>query len=507
MKIVIVEDEVRIREGITKLLNRFYKDTVEVYEAKSGEEGLKVIRASKPDVVITDIRMEPLDGLEMLRILIKEEKHSFKTIILSAYSEFEYAKRAISFGVCDYLVKPVDVNEFLAAMRRVEDGLKNDESINEPEALHSLESIMHGLIAGQLEPDAELSDFIENSYGLPVNKEFAIVLAYIGSFGDSVGTHVAEIIEPALKKAGYSFQRLLLEREKELLFVFYNCAVKQLERFVQNELLRKFKSELNPPVFGFAVSDGIGALRGCLFAVRQHLPWSISLGNDVLIAYPGINKIMASDFVYPMQIEKPGIEALYSADYNGIVFETNRFFAYITNQIYTPEAIKKGVIRYIMAILHAFKEINYSVYERIDESPIIEAVTRAVSLNELKAEVFRLLALVEQREGKPVGLLVLKARRMVEEYYRQGITLEEIASALGVTPEHISAQFVKELGVNFSGYIRNFRLQKAKELLLGTDLKLYEVAAQAGYSDAKYFSRVFKEAEGVLPTDYRKNHL
>jgi two-component system response regulator YesN len=92
----------------------------------------------------------------------------------------------------------------------------------------------------------------------------------------------------------------------------------------------------------------------------------------------------------------------------------------------------------------------------------------------------------------------------VHEFYNQGITLDEIAAKLNITPEYLGTQFHKEMGINFSSYIKNFRIKKAKELLIGTHLKLYEVADKSGYGDPKYFSQVFKEATGFLPTEYRK---
>ena len=95
---------------------------------------------------------------------------------------------------------------------------------------------------------------------------------------------------------------------------------------------------------------------------------------------------------------------------------------------------------------------------------------------------------------------------MIHEYYATGITLDEIAEQLNMTPEYVGTLFRKEMGVTFSTYIKNHRINKAKELLCSTSLKLYEVAEQVGYFDPKYFSRVFKETTGMLPNDYRKAH-
>ena len=102
-------------------------------------------------------------------------------------------------------------------------------------------------------------------------------------------------------------------------------------------------------------------------------------------------------------------------------------------------------------------------------------------------------------------LTVKKAKSLINEFYQTGITLEEIGMKLSITPEYLGTLFHKEVGVSFSAYIRNYRIEKAKELLCGTQLKLYEIAEQVGYSDSKYFGKVFKEATGMLPTEYRKN--
>lgn len=90
---------------------------------------------------------------------------------------------------------------------------------------------------------------------------------------------------------------------------------------------------------------------------------------------------------------------------------------------------------------------------------------------------------------------------MIHEFYQTGITLDEIARRLDVTPEYLSSQFHKVTGETFSAYMRNYRIQKAKELLLGTQMKLYEIAEAVGYSDGKYFSKVFRECTGCLPAE------
>jgi two-component system response regulator YesN len=160
MKIVIVEDEIRIREGIAGLIRKSFSDNYEIREASNGEEGLAIIREIKPDLVITDVRMGLMDGLEMLTILITQEHLVFKTIILSAYSEFDYAKQAISLGVKEYIIKPIDVNEFINIIKRLEDEIIHDKLVY-PELLsmfNSIESIFHGLLSKKIVFSREMGD-------------------------------------------------------------------------------------------------------------------------------------------------------------------------------------------------------------------------------------------------------------------------------------------------------------------------------------------------------------
>jgi two-component system response regulator YesN len=133
-------------------------------------------------------------------------------------------------------------------------------------------------------------------------------------------------------------------------------------------------------------------------------------------------------------------------------------------------------------------------------------MTFAVTWSELEGAAMTLLELLPRaEESSPGGCSVVRrAQNVVSEFYSQGISLSEVAQKVGVTSEYLSAQFHRETGMTFSAYIRDYRVHKAKELLLGTSLKLYAVGKQVGYRDSKYFCRVFKEVTGQIPSEYRR---
>ena len=158
---------------------------------------------------------------------------------------------------------------------------------------------------------------------------------------------------------------------------------------------------------------------------------------------------------------------------------------------------------------HTAGECERPVPGAAEMSRQMEEILEAVTWEQIR-EIFAGLADTleggEDSEGEE-SLLVRKARRLILEYYSQGITLEEIASKLGVSGEYLSTRLKKETGSTFTEIIKAVRMDKIKELLVSTNMKLTQIADAAGYTDPKYMSRIFREEEGMLPLEYRKIHL
>lgn len=148
-------------------------------------------------------------------------------------------------------------------------------------------------------------------------------------------------------------------------------------------------------------------------------------------------------------------------------------------------------------------------YERLNQQEILDRVMGAKMFSELEETFEELLGKVNARvkdEDEITHLTVRRIKSMIHEFYQSGITLDEIALKLNLTPEYLSTQFHKETGETYSSYLKNYRINKAKELLIGTQKKQYEVAREVGYTDSKYFSKIFRECTGYSPAEYRKIH-
>ena len=154
MRILIVEDEIRISEGIEKLLHKIDSEYEIAGIAADGLEGLQMCRQLNPDLIITDVQMPEMDGLKMLEA-VYAEGFAAKAIVISAYSEFEYARGAMKLGVTEYLLKPVNLSEFTNALENIKRQIMEDNR-KKPDKVGTLDQIMRELIGGRLLVDEEM---------------------------------------------------------------------------------------------------------------------------------------------------------------------------------------------------------------------------------------------------------------------------------------------------------------------------------------------------------------
>lgn len=513
MRIVIVEDEIRIREGIIKLIKKVNAKHEIVGEAENGIDGLRLIEETKPDLIITDIKMSDMDGLEMLARL-KELHISVKAIVLSAYSEFSYAQQAIKLGVSEYLLKPISVGNLTQSLQNIEIQIVQESNYRKDrlEVLQSLETVFHSILLGGMSVDAELIEFLTRSYRLSANSDFIFIPVYLGNnYDQNYGRMGKELHLILKKKKGLEYRLLEIPQNKILLLIIYSYTNEHdLERWFQHSVLAQLRREkICRACFGWISFCGISNMKNSLYTLLQNMDWNIVLGDDVIVSYPKVTQILTIPLSYPLDIESQMRVALCAMDSKKLEGTMQNFCQYFkSGSLYSPKEIKESYVRFIWSIINVTKEINFDQYKLIQQHEFLQNIMTATTNAELELTLQDLISFL--RKGiigdSSVNLTVQRAKSMVHEFYDQGITLDEIALKLNITPEYLGTQFHKEVGVNFSSYIKDYRIKKAKELIIGTQLKLYEVADKVGYSDSKYFSQVFKECTGQLPTEYRKRN-
>lgn len=506
MKFVIVEDEIRIREGILRLLPKLDKENEIVGEAENGLEGLEIIRKEKPDVIITDIRMPLMDGLDMLEKL-HEEGCDAKAIVLSAYSEFEYARQAIRLGVTEYLLKPIVIGDFSDAVERVKKEWEKDRR-RKPDQIGTLDQMFINILNGDLKLEAEVVTYLKRQLGVSDDRPISLMTMYFEEWDKQKVMQSARNLRMILaEKPSPSYCLLENERQKELNLILYDDTDHhRVKRQIQNYFLRK-NDHVDNIAMGWTQAENIYMLKTGYENLELYLEWNISLGDEVIISYPEIKHIKTVLCVYPIEIENQIKIAICTNNLRAQEKSIQRFHDYFQNKkIYEPKKIKECYVRFFWAVINFSKEVGNLDYENFEQQSLLEKIMSNKTMQGLKQAASELMLKIKKQNEDIENINVRRAVAIIHEFYRTGITLDEIAVKLGITPEYLGTQFHQEMGVNFSAYIKKYRMNKAKELLLGTQLKLYEIAEMVGYSDAKYFSRVFKAETGQLPAEYRKTH-
>lgn len=506
MRIVIVEDEVKIREGMGKMIASQTNHII-VGEAADGREGLEMILRYKPDLVITDIRMPKMSGLEMVRELKERDVH-LHVIILSGYAEFDYARRAITYGVDDYLLKPLAAEDVQEMLKKIEQRIREEE-----EAAYGLAvSKLKDILLGNVEESAEYVEEVQKSCGFEERTQYCIMAGYIGAADASYRMTVEEGVEEIKDRFPELKIYLMYQENRQILYCLAageELEGKILERYEHafyNRMLASCQHKTGKAVW----------MKRCFFqkelgqagdVMRAGLSYALVIRDEEWITHEIIRKYHFRQFEYPMEINNRLKNAICQSDAEKIEKTAAEFLTYMEEHSFLPHDMRYGFLKSYYLVSDTLRDIDQTLYEHLKNANILRQLEEVITWQELKStyeDMVKIIAGPKAKREDISNYVIKKAINYIREHYQEGITLDEVSRRLDITPEYLSTLFNREVGINFSIFLKRFRISHAKRLLKGSELKVYEVAEAVGYSDAKYFARVFKEEEGVSPGDYRQ---
>lgn len=497
MRILVVEDEIRIRKGMAKLIEH-HTEHVVIGEAKNGREGMEMAIAYQPDLIITDIRMPEMDGLEMLRRL-REKGGAWRFVILSGYSEFEYAKQAIRYGVDDYLIKPLAAEDVIKLLNSVEEKIKKEFKKTQEKPEKKLRDLLI---------ENEPADFARLEAVCEIKKEdtFRLLCAYVGVISIEERTWCMQV-----------FGKLAERFDSQKLYYFFTESTKEFiclteEKnwdFIRQELERKILQKSLYAcewVWTTASVKGLGNLKEAYEQLKKLYIYGLALGNQNFITGQSVADFQPREEPYPKNMEKRLQKAFYKEDKEEFQEAAAVFGKEIYDMGIKPVQIKEEYMQVVNFLMNLAKEGNRSIYEQLQNLNTIRHIGMAVTKGELEnifdQVVHAFVSNMNHRQDIS-NYTIKRAIDYIRNHYQESISLEGTAACLAITPEYLSTLFNREMGQNFSVFLKKFRISHAKRLLKGTDKKIYEIAAEVGYTDPKYFNRVFKEEEGISPGDYR----
>lgn len=517
-KVFLVEDEIVTREGIRDRVDWAAAGFQFCGEAPDGELALPLLEKTRPDVLITDIKMPFMDGLQLCKI-VRDRLPSLKIIILSGHDEFQYAQEAVRLGVTEYLLKPVGVQDLHLVLEKVARQL--DQAQEERESLQRLKH--------QLEDDLTLRqekfllklamggmsslEAVEEGQRLDLNliaKWYQVITLEFEPGGEPFNYNQSQQIERIISRlVGHNPDVFLSKKGMaELLLLLKGDSAEVLgqEAYFLTQLI---KSEVENKT-DWSMRVGLGSPQARIGNIYQS--FTEALANLERVAGPAQGR--ASDELHKAELLNLDPSALEDYLQFGTIDGFDDFFGTYLEPLGETALQSYFIKNYIFAdiILTTARFVHKLGGEAdlvIPEINEVETLLMTIkSLPQLKEETRRVftsaLNFRDRQAQNQYGAIIHQARKYIETHYsRAEVSLNEVAAQVNLSPSHFSTIFSREVGETFTEYLTHIRLEKAKELLRTTPLKSFEIAAQIGYNDPHYFSYVFKKHLGFSPKEFR----
>lgn len=505
MRILIVEDEVMIRVGMGKLIESETKHQI-IGEARNGKEGLELALRLKPDLIITDIRMPEMDGLIMMQ-KIRKNHLKIKAVILTGYAEFEYAKQAIHLGVHEYLLKPIGVEDVKEVLERVEQSLEEEQM-----SPLGLDTLLRDSYLGSEEDFKQIYlPRLKQEAWHDKSGNFQLYLGYIGM---APGEYIEEFRDriTAIREFTEIHDCMVanIDKLQEVLCLVQGDrqALEEFGTAFYRKMIRICRPE-QVPAFAVTEFNKIDNLYKGFQRAQELVSYAMVMESTQLFTEERIRAYAADsrqDQEYLVELENRIKSSVCNGSIQNYNSDMEAFLAYMRKQKIPPENCKHGYLRFLSFISNLLQEIDRQSFVNMQNMCFMKQIGDARTREEIEIVLRAIPQFLESTQGKKEDIhnyTIKRAINYIREHYAEGISLEQTAESLDITPEYLSTLFNKEMEINFSAFVTEFRISHAKRLLKGTDMKIYEIADAVGYHDSKYFMRVFKEIQGVSPKEYR----
>ncbi len=518
-KVFFVEDEAITREGIRDNVDWNACGFEFCGEAADGEMALSLLRAVQPDVLITDIKMPFMDGLQLSKV-VRERMPQVKIIILSGHDEFEYAQQAINLGVTDYLLKPVTVQKLQSALQKIV--VRLDEERREQEKLKKLqeqvqenqatlrERLLFNLVVGAVSP----SDAIEKgqSLGFDLIARYYLVIVLKIVLGDRTEHYDYDELQRLQRVVVGLTEKnpdvFVLKRDWGDLILIMKGSTPEYFEEERDLLLEEIRSEVGKSRYRLIV--GLGLPKKRMADIRQSFVEAlVNAQNSVDGTRPGTGQPLERAEL--LRVDKSAVENyLRCGAKDGFDEFFDAYLRPLGEAVLKSSLIKNYIfVDVVLSIAKMVNDLGGEVDKVFPELNSIEATLSEINtLDQLREQTHRILSnALDYRDRHPNGQyknLIRQAREYIGRHYANPeLSLIEVAAQVCLSASHFSVIFGQEAGRTFKEYLTEVRINKAKELLRMTSLRSADVAYQVGYNDPHYFSSVFKKNTGLTPMEFR----
>jgi len=515
-KVLLVDDERIILEGISRVIDWNSLGTVLIGTARNGVEAYEMIKYEQPDIVISDIKMPGMDGLQLVE-KVHEDFPAIRFIMLSGFGEFEYARSSMQYGVKHYLLKPCNEGRIMQALTTIVDELRLAEQKEqfvqqtktrlEKVLPYTKEQLLKEFVTNHIYGNRDL-EYYQRLFHLEVaNERIRVVLLQLeGDFsyehlfamkniaddllqGVILSTTFAEQILILLRDAGQTDEiYAAMDRVRTTFFQYYqiDATIAVSDADLLTNAKRLYKETLECLAHRFYLGEG-----------------SLITRKDIVHGHPQQSMELAYD-------EQRLCLLIKSGRWEDAKEEVEAIFTQLLKLRYDIPITKSYVIQLFVAIIRLCESERFNAY--MEKMPVLIEMDTIPAMHQYIESVTKEIALTFYEQNKSTySAIVRKVIDIIHKHLGDSdLTINGVASKmLYMNPDYLGKLFKKETGEKFSHYVTRLRIEKAiEQISQSEDVKIFELAEMLGFGgNPQYFSQVFKKYTGVTPTEYRKTPM
>ncbi|WP_314591899.1 response regulator [Paenibacillus terrigena] len=526
-RIILVDDEDEVREGIKRKTDWQACGFEFIGDYDNGRDALAAIEQQRPDVIITDICMPFMDGLELTREVF-ERYRDVKVVIVTGYEDFDYAKQALQLKVNDYLLKPInskEFNEFLGKMKQeldIECKQREDLSALRIQLNQSFpllrERFLESLTASRMKREV----FEKKLQHFQITLPGPTYIALVGELDTKVSENKGD--DALLQFAAFNIMQEQLEQEyggvvfqtrDDKIAAILSGPLEELE--VKAQLWSEQVRSSIERYLKLTLTIGIGRKCTDLAEISKSFQEALSsldyrflLGKDKVISIQDLEYGNGWDHTRYTAWEKNMLAAMKTGKSHAVSGVLRDWFDELKSFSCPIDQCRSTIYQLLVSLMNFVADIGFELSTMLQGDPFAQ-VKHFRTLDEARAYLEELChnmiqQLSEQRSTMASSQMQLAEAYIREQYGDENFSLNQLCNHIFMSISYFSATFKQHTGETFVEYLTRVRLEKAKELLTITNLKTYEIAARVGYGDPQYFSVIFKRNMGMTPKEFRQTN-
>lgn len=512
-KVLIVDDDILVRVGIKSFIQWEKLGLILVGEASNGKEALELIENECPDIILLDIKMPEMDGIDLLKIL-NDRKVQSKVIVLSCHDEYVYVREALNLGAVDYILKlSLKQDELKNILVKTRDLLITDslqQSVKERDGL--LDDYINALLEKDTKSYRNTNTKEVNEFISALNSGSSIMCLVTLAQQENQKTGTAFNVVKEINKE-YSDAFTVLNSKNEILMILSKIGSNgEISKYIER-VLSTLKLYLNVDIAASISNsfESVDLIRQAYSQCVHSMSYSFYFSNREVIYYRDTKPFCTKNKFFSKEITDNLYRSIESKDYNNTCNIISSLFEnVIFKKDISPYVVKNCLIEIINIFSSDLRFHNLSFTDMSKISPYTRVLEKS-NIYELKQWMDNFVDdyfdFIKQISKCNVRDEIKEAKGYVLENYNQDINLSNVAKVVNMSENYFSSVFKKETGEAFIDFLNRIRIQKAKELVLNHNYKVYEICDMVGYNSVSYFSKMFKKLTGSNVIELKKHTL